>query len=204
MPAHMLPRSTPALFSHVIVENTPLYRAILDVFAASKRQFRLHLRSDDVLAEAAWPVEPPTMETVQQALGQLVDWGNLQSQPDTARVATIEDFYRKRLLYRMTSGGEAVEAGLRAFGAHIATQAITPPPDLACGRPRRVRLRESQRCRHRRRPFRSRLRALSMHRRNAVSCPTNASCATRRKRCPVALPRRFRLGRAGHRRLRDA
>src|SRR5882724_5189750 len=53
---------------------------------------------------------PPTPETVQQALGQLVDWGNLQSQPDTARVATIEDFNRKRLLYRMTSGGDAVEA----------------------------------------------------------------------------------------------
>jgi hypothetical protein len=67
----------------------------------------------DVLAEASWPGGPPTPETVQQARGQLVDWGNLQSQPDTARVATIEDFYRKRLLYRMTSGGEAVEAGLQ-------------------------------------------------------------------------------------------
>ncbi len=119
----MLPRSTPALFGHVIVDNAPLYRAILDVFAASKRQFRLHLRPDDVLAEAAWPAEPPSMEAVQQALGQLVDWGNLQSQPDTARVATIEDFYRKRLLYRMTSGGEAVEAGLRAFVEAFARRA---------------------------------------------------------------------------------
>jgi uncharacterized protein (TIGR02677 family) len=91
MPPHTLPRSAPALFNHVVADNAPLYRAILDVFAASKRQFRLHLRPDDVLAEAAWPAGPPTMETVQQALGQLVDWGNLQSQPDTARVATIED-----------------------------------------------------------------------------------------------------------------
>src|ERR1700722_15952193 len=115
MPPHTLPRSASALFSHVMADNAPLYRAILDVFAASKRQFRLHLRPDDVLAEATWPGGPPTPETVQQALGQLVDWGNLQSQPDTARVATIEDFYRKRLLYRMTSGGEAVEAGLQAF-----------------------------------------------------------------------------------------
>jgi hypothetical protein len=30
--------------------------------------------------------------TVQQALGQLVEWGNLQSQPDMARVTTIEDY----------------------------------------------------------------------------------------------------------------
>jgi uncharacterized protein (TIGR02677 family) len=123
MLSHTLPRSAPALFSHVIADNAPSYRAILDVFAASKRQFRLHLRPDDVLAEAAWQADPPTMETVQQALGQLVDWGNLQSQPDTARVATIEDFYRKRLLYRMTSGGEAVEAGLQTFVDALARRA---------------------------------------------------------------------------------
>jgi uncharacterized protein (TIGR02677 family) len=123
MPPHTLPRSASALFSHVMADNAPLYRAILDVFAASKRQFRLHLRPDDVLAEATWPGSPPTPETVQQALGQLVDWGNLQSQPDTARVATIEDFYRKRLLYRMTSGGEAVEAGLQAFVEALARRA---------------------------------------------------------------------------------
>jgi len=38
MPPHTLPRSAPALFSHVMADNAPLYRAILDVFAASKRQ----------------------------------------------------------------------------------------------------------------------------------------------------------------------
>lgn len=118
-----LPRSASTLFSHVMADNAPLYRAILDVFAASKRQFRLHLRPDDVLIEAAWPGDPPSAEAVQQALAQLVDWGNLQSQPDTARVATIEDFYRKRLLYRMTSGGEAVETGLQAFVEALARRA---------------------------------------------------------------------------------
>ncbi len=118
-----LPRSASALFSHVVADNAPLYRAILDVFAASKRQFRLHLRPDEVLAEAAWPEAPPSAEAVQQALGQLVDWGNLLAQPDTARVATIEDFYRKRLLYRMTAGGEAVETGLQAFVEALARRA---------------------------------------------------------------------------------
>src|SRR5271168_731764 len=123
MPSHTLPRSASSLFGHVIAENAPLYRAILDVFAASKRQFRLHLRPDEVIAEAVWPSASASPETVQQALGQLVEWGNLQSQPDTARVATIEDFYRKRLLYRMTSGGEAVEAGLQAFVDALARRA---------------------------------------------------------------------------------
>jgi uncharacterized protein (TIGR02677 family) len=123
MASRTLPNSASALFSHVVADNGPLYRAILDVFAASKRQFRLHLRPDDVLAEAKWPGTHPTLESVQQALGQLVDWGNLQSQPDTARVATIEDFYRKRLLYRMTAGGEAVEAGLQTFIDALARRA---------------------------------------------------------------------------------
>jgi uncharacterized protein (TIGR02677 family) len=123
MTAPSLHPSAPQLFSHVIADNSPHYRAILDVFATAKRQFRLHLRSDDVLAEALWPGAPPTLEGVQQALGQLVEWGNLQAQPDTARVSTIEDFYRKRLLYRMTVGGEAVEAGLQAFTETLARRA---------------------------------------------------------------------------------
>ena len=41
MSSHPLPRSASALFSHVMADNALLYRAILDVFAASKRQFRL-------------------------------------------------------------------------------------------------------------------------------------------------------------------
>lgn len=123
MPPHTLPHSAPALFGHVMADNAPLYRAILGVFATAKRQFRLHLRPDEVLAQASWPDEPPSLEAVQQALGQLVEWGNLQAQPDTARVATIEDFYRKRLLYRMTVGGEAVEAGLQAFVETLARRA---------------------------------------------------------------------------------
>jgi Protein of unknown function (DUF2397) len=53
MPPHTLPRSAPALFSHVMADNARLYRAILDVFAASKRQFRLHLRPDGASFEAS-------------------------------------------------------------------------------------------------------------------------------------------------------
>src|SRR5579859_3058742 len=118
-----LPPSAATLFSHVTAEKAALYRAIMDLFAAAKRQFRLHLRPDEVLLEARWPGERPPLEEVQLALTQLVEWGNLQAQPDTARVASIEDFYRKRLLYRLTSGGEAVEAGLRVFIATLARRA---------------------------------------------------------------------------------
>jgi uncharacterized protein (TIGR02677 family) len=55
------------------------------------------------------------LEEVNAALVQLTDWGNLESHPDTARVSTLSDFYRARFLYRLSQGGEAVEAALALF-----------------------------------------------------------------------------------------
>jgi len=103
------------LFRHVTADKTTLYRAIMDVFAAAKRQYRLQLRPDEVLADAAWNGTPPAQEEVAMALAQLAAWGNLESQPDMARVATLSDYYRARFLYRLSRGGEAVETGLAAF-----------------------------------------------------------------------------------------
>lgn len=103
------------LFRHVSADKTAYYRAIMEVFAAAKRQFRPYLRPDEVLREAAWPDETPALEEVRAALAQLVEWGNLESQPDTARVASIDDFYLARFLYRLSHGGEAVESALAAF-----------------------------------------------------------------------------------------
>ncbi len=103
------------LFRHVSAEKAVFYRRIMNVFAAAKRQYRLQLRPDEVLAEAQWPAAPPRIEEVNAALTQLAGWGNLQSQPDTARVSTLSDFYRARFLYRLSLGGEAVEAALATF-----------------------------------------------------------------------------------------
>lgn len=109
------PAETSDLFRHVSVEKGYIYRAILDVFARAKRQYRLQLRPDEVLAEAGWTHAPPTLEEVNAALVQLRDWGNLESHPDTSRVSTLSDFYRARFLYRLSQGGEAVEAALALF-----------------------------------------------------------------------------------------
>ncbi len=108
-------RASAELFRHVSAEKAMLYRCIMDSFAAAKRQFRLHLRPDEVLAESQWVGAPPRIEEIQLALTQLSEWGNLESQPDTARVASISDFYRARFLYRLSQGGEAVEAALTVF-----------------------------------------------------------------------------------------
>jgi uncharacterized protein (TIGR02677 family) len=107
---------TADLFRHVSAERAEYYRAVLAVFAAAKRQFRLHLRADEVRAEAAWPADQkPDLEEVGRILAQLVEWGNLRAQADTARVTTVEDFYRARFLYQLSRAGEAVETGLAAY-----------------------------------------------------------------------------------------
>lgn len=105
-----------SLFRHVSAEKSAHYRAIMTVFADAERQFRLHLRPDEVQGLACWPeAVVPAIEVVQQMLGQLEDWGNLIAQPDTARVSSIEDFYRARFLYRLSHGGEAVERAMERF-----------------------------------------------------------------------------------------
>lgn len=111
------------LFRHVSAEKAMLYRCVMETFAAAKRQFRLHLRPDEVLAEGGWGTPPPRIEEVQAALTQLTEWGNLESQPDTARVASLSDFYRARFLYRLSQGGEAVETALAAFARTLKRRA---------------------------------------------------------------------------------
>lgn len=111
------------LFRHVSADKAGIYRCIMESFAAAKRQFRLHMRPDEVLAEAPWTEVAPKLEEVQAALVQLADWGNLEAQPDTARVASISDFYRARFLYRLSHGGEAVETALTAFAKALGRRA---------------------------------------------------------------------------------
>nr|WP_255310930.1 DUF2397 family protein [Streptomyces viridosporus] len=46
-----------------------------------------------------------------------MEWGNLRAGPDHARVTAVEDFYRGRLIYRLTRAGEAAEAALGTYDA---------------------------------------------------------------------------------------
>ena len=112
-----------ALFRHVTADKAVLYRTILDAFVAARRQYRLQLRPDEVLAEAGWTDKEPSAEDVNMALSQLSEWGNLQSQPDTARVSNLNDFYRARFLYRLSVGGEAVETALSTFSHSLRRRA---------------------------------------------------------------------------------
>lgn len=112
------------LFRHASVDKGASYRAILEMFGAARRQFRLQLRPEEVLAEARWPGgAAPAAEELAAALAQLVEWGNLEAQPDMARVTTLADYYRARFLYRLSHGGEAVEAAFEHFAELMARRA---------------------------------------------------------------------------------
>jgi len=105
-------------FAYLAAQNAGLYRRVMLAFVAAKRRFVVHLRTEDVLTELASgaPADP---KAVADALGQLVDWGNLSADPDTSRVTSVEDFHRARFLYQLTHAGEAAERSLAVFDEQL-------------------------------------------------------------------------------------
>lgn len=103
-------------FAHLDAPNADLYRAVMGVFVAAKRRFLVHLRPEDALEALRGPEGPPVeAAAVEAALKQLESWRNLQADPDTSRVTTVDDFYRPRYLYQLTPEGEAAELALAAY-----------------------------------------------------------------------------------------
>ena len=106
------------IFTYVQVDQAMLYRAILASFVEAKARFVLHLRPKEVVERLAEGVATDEA-ACERALAQLCDWGNLESHTDTADVATVEDFYKKRQLYRLTAAGEAAEHAISVFHQHL-------------------------------------------------------------------------------------
>ncbi|HET7326229.1 MAG TPA: TIGR02677 family protein [Nocardioidaceae bacterium] len=107
-------------FAHLQGGNVALYRAIMAVFVRQKVTYAIHLRPEDVCDGLRRDIDEATrsknsLDDVNAALRQLVDWGNLRADPDTSRVTTVEDFHRARFLYQLTRDGEAVEVALAEF-----------------------------------------------------------------------------------------
>lgn len=109
-------------FAYVVADKAPVYRALMRVFIEAKARFALHLRPSDILepllaaqTAAGVPADLLDAPSLDAALGQLCEWGNLESHPDTADVATVEEFYRPRRLYQLTIRGEAAERALDVY-----------------------------------------------------------------------------------------
>lgn len=119
-------------FAYINAEKSPLYRAVMMVFVEAKRHFLVHLRPEDVaerIPDKTTEIgKRLILEDIQTAMDQLVTWGNLQANPDTGRVTSVEDFYRARYLYQLTREGEAAEIALAAYdealGRYGALQAV--------------------------------------------------------------------------------
>jgi len=114
------------VFAHLQAPNALLYRAVLRVFDDAKARFIIHLRATEIdrrLAELG--NLPADGSPIESALQQLVDWGNLESHPDTADVLTVEDFWRVRSLYQMSPAGDAAEQAIVLF-----EQSIQQPGEL--------------------------------------------------------------------------
>src|SRR5918996_3469016 len=109
-------------FAYVNADKAPLYRAVMRVFVEAKASFTLHLRPQEVAAALATVElpEPVDVAGVEAALASLREWGNLEAHPDTADVATVEEFYRPRYLFQLTPEGEAAERALAAYEAALA------------------------------------------------------------------------------------
>lgn len=104
-------------FSYLTTDKSPLYRAIVEVFAEAKAGFLLHLRPAEVHGRlAAQGIQlDGEVEAVETALTQLCHWKVLEAYNDNADVATVADFHRRRLQYQLTSPGEAVYESTQKF-----------------------------------------------------------------------------------------
>src|SRR5215813_12080068 len=108
-------RPPPTPFSHVHAPKADLYRRVMGVFLHAKRRFIVHLRPEDVGEVLRREGHPAGQDEVALALEKLEEWGNLRADPDTSRVATVEDFYRTRYLYQFSREGEAAERALEEY-----------------------------------------------------------------------------------------
>jgi uncharacterized protein (TIGR02677 family) len=114
--------STPRLldavpvFRYVTAENAPNYRAILEIFVEAKEHYVIELRPAEIrdrLGRSGLAFSLPTAEDLDRHLDQLADWKNLQRSHDTGAVTRLDDFYRRRYLYRLTPEGEAAHRAVR-------------------------------------------------------------------------------------------
>ncbi|MBS2028778.1 MAG: TIGR02677 family protein [Deltaproteobacteria bacterium] len=99
-----------AAFQYVTVENAPTYRAIMQVFFDARQRYVIELRGSEVLEllrASTNHFELADEAALDYHLGQLVTWGNLAHAHDPGAVSRLEDFYKRRFVYHLTSVGEA-------------------------------------------------------------------------------------------------
>lgn len=110
------------VLAYVVAEKASTYRVIMDVFAGAKRQYVLRLRLQEVLERAKRGGPALDLdEGPEDALDQLVSWGNLRRTQDTARARSLSEFARRRSLYQLTPEGEAAQLAVEQVERSLGT-----------------------------------------------------------------------------------
>lgn len=110
-------------FTYLTADKATLYRAIIDLFAVAKSEFELHLRPAEIHGKLQLRGHQVELAELEAALDQLENWGNLQSYKDNADVASLKEFYRKKLLFQLSAEGEAAHAATLTFQKLLGEQA---------------------------------------------------------------------------------
>lgn len=123
-----------AAFHYVTAPNAPTYRAVVQAFHEAKQHYVIELRPAEVLErvrKAPYHGELQDEDEVRRHLDQLVAWGNLLRTHDPVAVSRIDDFYKGRYVYHLTTVGEAahravldVEATVGKSGSLQATMLV--------------------------------------------------------------------------------
>lgn len=105
----------PAL-AYVTAPEAPAYRAIVAAFARARRRYRIQLRPADVraLLEQGGYRGDVSDETLRARLTALADWGNLAASHDEAAVERLDEYYMRRMVYRLTTTGLAAHDAVKA------------------------------------------------------------------------------------------
>ncbi len=108
--------SVPVL-NYVNAELAFIYRALVHAFFAAKQSYTVELTPQEVVAlvrRERLAVDVEFEARIDERLSSLARWGNLAQRHDSAAVGRLEDFYRRRYVYRLTAQGEvAHDAVLR-------------------------------------------------------------------------------------------
>lgn len=96
--------------NYLVVENVERYRHIMRFFYKRHRQMQGALYRPDVLKmmQEEYISDYGELE-VDQDLGYLVEWGNLQKQQEVIRPKSIEEYRNKNFRYQITEEGILIE-----------------------------------------------------------------------------------------------
>lgn len=101
------------LLRWVAAPERSTYLAILEVFDTARASYNVQLRPTDVLASLTEAGVTVDAEALGRALDALHGWRVLERSFDSSRVASIEEYRRRRPVFQFTELGERAYRGVR-------------------------------------------------------------------------------------------